>query len=154
MSWGANLDAVAVELGRLSLEGTVVALLVAAMVALFGVRLPARFRYALWLLVPIRLLLAFSLESRLSLFNSSPRVELPPLHRMTVELPPPQYDISPDQMTRAPLPASPAAIAVRAFASIWAAGVVLLGGYLARQYWLLRRKVVAGKVGAHGVLLR
>ena len=60
--------------GRTSLHGTVLIVLVLLTQLLFGRVLPARWRYAPWLLVVLRLLMPVAPASSMSIFNLGNRV--------------------------------------------------------------------------------
>lgn len=60
-----------------TLKGSVVIALVALAVSLFGTRLSARWRHALWLIVLIRLAVPVSLPATWSVFNYLPSTNLP-----------------------------------------------------------------------------
>ena len=56
-------------LGHASLQGAVLVCVILFVQVLFRRRLPGRWRYALWLLLVLRLAIPWAPESRLSVFN-------------------------------------------------------------------------------------
>lgn len=60
---------------HLSVSGAIVTVFILLAKFLAGRRLPARFHYAIWLLLLLKLVLPVEIESRLSLFNALPAVQ-------------------------------------------------------------------------------
>lgn len=68
----AHLDAVFLWLARTSAEASLIAVLILAVQRLLRRRLQARWHYCLWLILLVRLLMPWTPESRLSVFNAAP----------------------------------------------------------------------------------
>ena len=102
----SNLSSFLPWLFRSSWQTAVVVCLVLAIQAIFGKRISPAWRYALWFLVVVRLLLPFAVESRLSLFNvgQTPAVQnvlqrhllLDRVTQSSVDLTPPAPDLVDD----------------------------------------------------------
>jgi beta-lactamase regulating signal transducer with metallopeptidase domain len=112
-----------------SWQASVLALLVLGLQGALGARLNPRWRYALWLLVLVRLLLPFQVESAVSLFQFAPA----PLAAFTAPMTQPLFlaaPISPASVTErliASPPDSPSLSLFSILALVWLVGVAILG---------------------------
>lgn len=103
-----------------TVRGSVVIVLVAAVLAIAGRRIGARWRLALWLIVLVRLAVPFAPASSLSIFNVLPLKEpevIASLHRAPVPA---------AAATTLAIQESDVSAAMMWIAAIWLAGVVLL----------------------------
>src|SRR5688500_261117 len=151
----ARLDAIAGDvlevLWRSSWQAAVLAAIVLAVQWLTRGRLPARWRYNLWLLVLLRLVIPVTPASPFSLFNLSPRPQPQWSSPMTPtpSSPVPSADVALVVIhatpTMAPAPAPSAAAAAIPWRLIlctaWAAGVMLLAARIAWATLRLSRHV-------------
>ena len=90
-------------LGRVSLQATVLTLLVLLIQKLWGRHLPPRWQSALWLLVVARLLLPVSLRSDASIFNLVPKraaVATPAVMAVTPAMTPTEEPADPPSISR------------------------------------------------------
>jgi bla regulator protein BlaR1 len=161
----SNLAAFLEGLGRVSLQGAVLVLMVLAVQRLLGRQLTPRWRCALWLVVMARLVLPVSVSSVTSVYNMAPRLEshqiIPSapvasaslaaeesrpvaVNRMIVHNDPAPFSNPPP---RAEFPPQPSATTVipwpAAVLALWLAGVVVLACYIAISSWRLTRRFSA-----------
>ncbi len=139
---------------KASWQGGVLIVLVLAVQWACGRKLKPRWRYALWLLVLLRLALPWTLSSPLSVFNLLDRPAVhPPLANLWqapgeagVTAPKPVAALpaeQPGQSTaQAPVPVAPqSGPSIPWLAMVWAAGVLLLAVFLWLTHLRLSRKV-------------
>ncbi len=108
---------------RSSWQAAVIALLVIAVQLLLRDKLPARWRYNLWLLVLLRLIVPITPSAKFSVFNLAPRVEVA-VQAVPLATP---FALDPPPGLSAHLPQHPAGNRWPGIvASIWAAGAVVM----------------------------
>ncbi|MBN2088516.1 WG repeat-containing protein [candidate division KSB1 bacterium] len=137
---------------KTSLKATVLIALILIVQLLFRRKMSARWQYALWLLLIIRLILPFEIESRISLFNlvpaknvsslsmprSTERISAPDIVPANLNVPPissqVEYEVATDQH-------SFHLSAEKIVALIWLLGVVAISCYAFRCNFKLWRKI-------------
>ena len=134
------LETVVSSLLAASLKGSLLILLVAAIHVAGRNAIPARWRYAMWLLVAVRLLVPFGPQSNLSVFNllveKAPVIERFDLAPRDVEAT--VVQATPSQVARASAPKIGVA---SLFVIAWIAGLVLLAARLAISSFRLHRRI-------------
>jgi beta-lactamase regulating signal transducer with metallopeptidase domain len=124
----AGLEKIFGGLLTASWQASVLAVLVLGLQWTLGARLNPRWRYALWLLVLVRLLLPFQVESAFSLFQFAPA----PSASLEGPMTQPFFSAAPSPAAFLPIPvaAAPPLIALSPYAMMalaWLAGVAILG---------------------------
>lgn len=132
---------------RTTLEASCLAVLVLALQAALGKRLSARWRYLLWLIVIVRMLMPWAPESSLSLFNYVPRVETAAASQapVVVVAPPimraPGFETAASQALRAPEPMPWGEFAWTTLAALWFAGALVVALHILTVNLLFARKL-------------
>lgn len=149
-----SMDSFFVWLGRASWQACLAIALVALTQAVLQKQLSARWRHALWLLVVIRLVLPWSIETRLSLFNWV-RPNLPDLLTgqqggAVIQALSPEDTASPGEPSAAG-PKQP--VWSRALRWGWVAGAALLAAQLLLTSWRLGRAMRRQRPVTDGALL-
>lgn len=159
---------------RTSAEGSIIALAILLVHTLGRKRLPAQWRYAMWWILLIRLMLPWTPESPVSLFNALPDVPVrvasvemgpatpPPMHTAVLPAPPSPAGntLSVEKAAIEPLPAAqspgeaiPAMTWTNLAGMLWLAGAILflfLVGLQTGRFWLRVRRdpvITNSKIG-------
>jgi bla regulator protein BlaR1 len=130
-------------LWQASCQASVVIILLLALQRVLRKHLTPRWSHALWLLVVIRLVLPFSVETPFSLFNWIPNPGSAQLHAKLAAAAP-ASPVAPDPTVPDERPAaatSPKSPWIAWLAGIWLAGAVALPCYSLLATWRLGRKV-------------
>ena len=138
----SQLEAVFGWMVEASWHASVLAMVVVAMQWVLGARLSARWRYALWLLVVVRLVLPVQPESALSLFQFAP----PPPAALTVSVTEPLFvnEVPPTASIPVAVPEQTVTISVYSLLAIgWLAGAMAFLMATVMVNWRFARQVGA-----------
>jgi beta-lactamase regulating signal transducer with metallopeptidase domain len=128
---------------RASWQATVVIVLVLALQLAFGQRLSPRWRYAMWLLVVLRLALPWTISSPVSVFNvlEFARQSVSPGQSAGVAVVQDSVVGSPGTRAMAASWPTQQHVHLSLLIWIWAAGAVALAGYLAYSHYQVARRL-------------
>ncbi|HYO09791.1 MAG TPA: M56 family metallopeptidase, partial [Tepidisphaeraceae bacterium] len=142
VAWQDVTGALLPPLWRASWQAAVLAILVLCVQRLLGPRLPARWRYNLWALVLLRLLLPVTPQAPFSLFNLAPDLATPRVTPAGAVPVAPRIELSPDAApTERVAPAARPIPWLALLAAAWCFGALVLLARIAVSSVRLARMV-------------